>query len=269
MSMADCRRLACAAAVLAGALASQPAPPSLEPLYREALAEREKALGPQHVKVAASLVDLALFLERNGQPAAAEPLLLRARAIYKDKDAVALAAVLAKLGELAGQSERAQDLLRESLEAHATLRAASALADLRERAGRLDEAEKLRRKALELAATSEETAAAANNLALVIEAQGRTSEAEPLFARAAALYEKSLGRNHPEFATVLLNLAGTVRARVDIHTAAGMARNAWAVLEATLGSAHPHTRAACNSVREMLAQAGNEAEAASVQRHCR
>ena len=33
-----------------------------------------------------------------------------------------------------------------------------------------------------------------NNLALLYEAQGRNAEAEPLYKRALAIYEKALGR---------------------------------------------------------------------------
>jgi tetratricopeptide (TPR) repeat protein len=269
MWMAEFSRIAALAVVMASGAMGQPPLPSLEPLYRQALAGREQAFGPTHIRVAVSLVDLALFLEREGKPDIAEPLLLRAASIYKDQDPAAHAAVLTKLGELAGEGEQAERLLRESLASHATALAASRLAELRERAEDLEAAEKLYRQALDLATTPQEQAAAANSLALVLEARGKPGEAEPFFARAAAAYEKVLGRHHPEFATVLANLAGSVRARGDVDTAAGMLRNAWAVLLQTLGPAHPHTQAACASLADVLNEAGNKDEAAVVQRRCR
>ena len=46
-----------------------------------------------------------------------------------------------------------------------------------------------------------------NNLAALYEAQGRYAEAEPLYKRALAIYEKALGPEHPNVATSLHNLA--------------------------------------------------------------
>ena len=46
-----------------------------------------------------------------------------------------------------------------------------------------------------------------NNLAEVYSAQGRYANAEPLFKRALAIYEKALGPEHPNVATGLNNLA--------------------------------------------------------------
>src|SRR5262249_15294497 len=46
-----------------------------------------------------------------------------------------------------------------------------------------------------------------NDLALVLEQQGRYTEAEPLFQRAVQGYESSRGSNHPDVATSLNNLA--------------------------------------------------------------
>lgn len=262
-------RLSALAWLVAAAALAQPQPPSLEPLYRQALQARETSLGPKHPKVAESLVDLALFLQRQGQPTAAEPLLLRAGAIYESTDSKAFAAVLAKLSELTVEDARAEKLLRQSLKAHATYGTASRLADLRERAGDLNEAAALYNRAIELASTPTEIAAASNNLGLLLEGQGRSAEAEPLFHRAAALFEKALGRDHPEFATALVNLAGTVRARGDLRSAAGMLRNAWTVLGSSLGSSHPHTQAACERLASVLTEAGNTQEAEAVQRRCR
>jgi tetratricopeptide (TPR) repeat protein len=247
----------------ASLLQAQPQLPSLEPLFRQAVAEREKSLGPDHPKVAASLVDLAKFLQRNGDAAAAEPLLVRARKIYEGGDSIALAAVLAELAEISGDRARTQQLLRASLEAHATFEVAARLADLRESDGDLKDAEALYQRAMELAGTPARTAAAANNLGLVLEGQGRRGEAEAMFARAAALYEKVYGRNHPEFATALMNLAGTVRARGELTTAIGMLRNAVSILQSTVGAAHAHTQAACRGLNDALVESG-----APVQRGC-
>ena len=52
-----------------------------EPLYKRALAIREKALGPDHPDVARSLNNLAELYENQGRYAEAEPLYKRALAI--------------------------------------------------------------------------------------------------------------------------------------------------------------------------------------------
>ncbi|MGH9656926.1 MAG: tetratricopeptide repeat protein, partial [Bryobacteraceae bacterium] len=52
-----------------------------EPLYRRALAIRQKALGPDHPDTATSLNNLAELLRSKGEYAGAEPLFRRALAI--------------------------------------------------------------------------------------------------------------------------------------------------------------------------------------------
>jgi len=51
------------------------------PLYKRALAMREKALGPKHLAVAASLSSLANLYLNQGKYSQAEPLIQRAREI--------------------------------------------------------------------------------------------------------------------------------------------------------------------------------------------
>jgi tetratricopeptide (TPR) repeat protein len=50
-----------------------------------------------------------------------------------------------------------------------------------------------------------------NNLAGLYKDQGKYPQAEPLFRRALAISEKSLGRDHPNVATSLENLAQLYR----------------------------------------------------------
>lgn len=46
-----------------------------------------------------------------------------------------------------------------------------------------------------------------NNLAALYQAQGRYAEAEPLKKRSMEIFEKTLGKHHPDVATTLNNLA--------------------------------------------------------------
>ena len=50
-----------------------------------------------------------------------------------------------------------------------------------------------------------------NNLALLFHAQGRTAEAEPLYQRALAIWEKALGPEHLHLAKGLQNYAALLR----------------------------------------------------------
>jgi len=51
-----------------------------------------------------------------------------------------------------------------------------------------------------------------NNLGLLYRAQGKYAEAEPLYRRALAIAEKTLGPGHPDLAVVLRGLAALLRA---------------------------------------------------------
>ena len=46
-----------------------------------------------------------------------------------------------------------------------------------------------------------------NNLAALYDDQGRYADAEPLYKRSLAIWEKALGPDHPDVATALNNLA--------------------------------------------------------------
>jgi tetratricopeptide (TPR) repeat protein len=64
----------------AGLLRNQGELAAARPLFERGLAIREKALGPEHPDIAASLDSLALLLQDQGDLAAARPLLERALA---------------------------------------------------------------------------------------------------------------------------------------------------------------------------------------------
>ncbi len=51
------------------------------------------------------------------------------------------------------------------------------------------------------------SATSLNNLALLYYAQGKYTQAEPLYQRALVIYERALGPEHPNVATGLNNLA--------------------------------------------------------------
>src|SRR4051812_40870093 len=110
----------CSATVLAlsVAMAWQPDPAALIPLYRQALAEREKQYGAEHPAVARAASDLGLFLRNQDDRAGAAPLLRRALAIDEkelDADSSVTGADLENLASVLPARE-ALPLLRRAAE---------------------------------------------------------------------------------------------------------------------------------------------------------
>ncbi len=84
-------------------------------------------------------------------------------------------------------------------------------------------------------------AIALNNLAVLLWATNRLTEAEPLYRRALAIDEKSYGPNHPDVARDLNNLAGLLQGTNRLAEAELLYRRAVAIWEASLGPGHPNT----------------------------
>lgn len=77
-----------------------------------------------------------------------------------------------------------------------------------------------------------------NNLATLLKATNRLSEAEPLARRALFVFETSLGEKHPSVATALNNLAEVLRASKRLSEAEPLYRRALEVDEASFGPNH-------------------------------
>lgn len=72
-------------------------------------------------------------------------------------------------------------------------------------------------------------ASALNNLASLYKEQARYGDSEPLYKRALAIREKTLGRDHPDVAQSLNNLA-------DLYSALGRHADAEPLYERALAS---------------------------------
>ncbi len=146
-----------------------------EPLYREAIAIKERALGPNHPSVANSIGQLAtLLLEDRGAAADAESLTRRTLSIRQDALGARHPYVAVSLNELA-----------------AALRAA----------GKLEESERTFREALALRRAVLEPghphiAYSLVGLAGVLIDRNRPSDAQPLLAEALKIREKALPADH-------------------------------------------------------------------------
>ena len=78
-----------------------------------------------------------------------------------------------------------------------------------------------------------------NNLAALYTRTGRAAQAEPLYRRALALKEKSLGPGHPDVALSLNNLAVLLKTLGRLDEAADAYRRALQIFEQTLDPEHP------------------------------
>jgi tetratricopeptide (TPR) repeat protein len=142
-------------------------------LFRDALAIREKVLGPEHPKTATGLDNLATLLRDQGDFAGARPL-----------------------------HERALAIREKTLGPELTATSLTRLAMLLQDEGDLAGARPLHERALairekEFGPDHPTTAASLNFLALLIEKQGDLAGARPLHERALAIHEKVLGPEHP------------------------------------------------------------------------
>ena len=104
-------------------------------------------------------------------------------------------------------------------------------------------------------------AASLHNLALVYQEQGRYAEAEPLFKRALAIYEKALGPEHPDVATILNNLAFVYRAQGRYAEAEPLFVRALAIYEKALGPEHPNVATSLNNLAFVYRAQGRYADA--------
>jgi tetratricopeptide (TPR) repeat protein len=159
---------------------------SVASLWREANTAIAKQLGPDHRDTAASLNNLAVLLEAQGDFGAARPLHERALAIREKQLGPDHPGTAASLNNLAG-------LLRAQ--------------------GDFGGARPLYERALaiwekQLGPDHPNTATSLNNLAALLQAQGDFVGARPLYERALAIREKQLGPDHPATAASLNNLAG-------------------------------------------------------------
>ena len=79
-----------------------------------------------------------------------------------------------------------------------------------------------------------------NNLARLLQATNRLSEAEPFMRRALAINEKSFGPDHPNVAIALNNLALLLYATNRLAGAEPLYRRTLAIDEKSFGPDHPN-----------------------------
>ncbi|MGB3188457.1 MAG: CHAT domain-containing protein, partial [Limnoraphis sp.] len=100
-----------------------------------------------------------------------------------------------------------------------------------------------------------------NNLALLYSDQGRYDEAEPLYQRSLAIYEKALGGNHPDVANSLHNLALLYRDQGRYSEAEPLYQRSLAIREKALGENHPDVAQSLNNLALLYQVQGDTTQA--------
>jgi tetratricopeptide (TPR) repeat protein len=206
-------------------------------LFRDALAIREKVLGPEHPDTAASLTSLANLLHGQGDLAGACRLHERALAIFEKA-----------LGPEHPKTATGLDNL------------ATLLRDQGDFAG----ARPLHERALAIREKTlgpELTATSLTSLAMLLQDEGDFAGARPLFERALGIREKEFGPGHPTTAASLNFLALLLEKQGDLAGARLLHERALAIWEKVLGPEHPNTNAARGNLSRLLLLIGVPTEA--------
>jgi len=237
-----------------------------ERIYAAALATAD-GRAMESTQAADAYFFLGDFYRRRGNPAKAEPLLLRALALREKllgpQDA-AVAAVLVNLAVLRssqgkyGEAEapaRRANAIYEKLGAR-TLETAQALGTLGWIARLQDDlpsAQEMLERAVEIAEKLRGPADAIgatemNNLALVYKAEGRTLRAEQLLREVLELRLRVQGPGHPDVAITLNNIAGLLSQRWQVDEAEKLLKRALKIFEKSYGPEHIQVGNTLNSL---------------------
>lgn len=190
-----------------------------EALYRDTLERRRRVLGDRHGQTLATLQSYAALLSQSGRAAEAEPLMLEAANAMRDLFGVALPDTQRTLGTLAvvyeelGRHADAEGLYREIIAAQDNQGA----------------------RGLQVAITR-------NNLGMLLNADGRSAEARPVFERAVAEAEATVGPGHPVSAILRGNLGECLLLLGERGAAQETLASAHATLEDVFGPEHARTR---------------------------
>jgi tetratricopeptide (TPR) repeat protein/Zn finger protein HypA/HybF involved in hydrogenase expression len=233
-------------------------PSSLKPVYEKALSEREKALGPDHPRVARSASDLGMFLMQIKDLIAAEAPLRRAVAIdgsnadpLLGSDRENLASVL----ESNGKREEAFQLYRQAAAGPDFRVAARSFASL----ARLDSAHAdswygNAVEAEEKASGTEDRRVAIllHERALALREKGDDKSAEPLLRRALAIQQKIAKPDYHLTAGILNTLGNLLEGAHQMEEAERLERVALRLSEERFGPESPELSMTCTNLADVL-----------------
>ena len=105
-----------------------------------------------------------------------------------------------------------------------------------------------------------------NEEASDLHSAGKYAEALPLYKRALAIREKTLGPEHPEVALSLNNLAELYRVQGEYAEALPLYKRSLAIAEKALGPEHPDVALSLNNLAELYRNTGRIEEAEVLER---
>ena len=217
-----------------------------EPLFRRALAIREKALGPDHPDTAPSLNNLAELLRAQGRYGEAEPLYRLALAIREKALGPDHPDTATSLNNLAGCSRPRAGTGRPAVRVTRRWRCSSSSSCCRTRSGRWAPTTPTRSRP---AATSRWTGEA-----------GDAQQALRLFAELLPDQERVLGRDHPDTLTTRGDIAGWTGEAGDVQEALRLSAELLPDQEQVLGRDHPDTLATRHYLAHWTGEDGRRAE---------
>lgn len=226
---------------------------------QEQVRDTEASRGPEHPDLAARLSALGAVYVQQGLYSDAEPVLVRALAIYEKNFAPEHPYVATALNNLArirkelAQYPEAEALYQRALSSYekaygsehtAVVSALLNLAALYEQMGQYDRAEALFRRAIEIAEKTEgpgglKLAILLSRLASLLDRKGQYAAVEALYLRALEIRQKALKPDHPVVADSWNNLAMFYYTQGQYKRAEALYRQALDIRERALGPDHP------------------------------
>ncbi|KAJ1337372.1 protein O-GlcNAc transferase [Microdochium nivale] len=233
-----------------------------EAMYQQALAGKEKAVGPDHTDTLRTVNNLGNVYKYQGRLAEAEAMYQRAlagceKALGPDhtntlmtvNNLGILYADQGRLAEAEAMYQRALAGCEKALgpDHTDTLSTVYNLGILYADQGRLAEAEAMYQRALAgcekaLGPDHTDTLSTVYNLGILYADQGRLAEAEAMYQRALAGCEKALGPDHTDTLSTVYNLGILYADQGRLAEAEAMYQRALAGYEKALGPDHPKTR---------------------------
>ena len=230
-----------------------------EPLLEEALAIREKALGPNHSGVAQSLNNLGHLYERQGRYDEAEPVIQRSVSIREETLGPNHPDVAQSLNNLGGIYERqgrydeAEHVIQRSVAIREealglnhpdVAQSLDSLGHLYHLQGRYEEGVSAIQRSLTINENAmgpdhPDVAQSLNVLAILYGRQGRYDEAQLLLLRSLAIREKALGSDHPAVAQSLMNIGFFYGPQERFEEAEPLYERAIAIFEKAVEQDHP------------------------------
>jgi CHAT domain-containing protein len=101
---------------------------------------------------------------------------------------------------------------------------------------------------------------------MLYESTGEYGKAEPLYRQALEIYKKALGKDHPDYATSLTNLAWLQRSMGEYARAEPLYRQALEIRKKALGEEHPDYAMSLYSLAGLYASMGEYAQAEALVR---